>query len=280
MEGAAAFLNVCRMAGLPTLMGKSADMTTNPPSRHIPLPGTTNFRDLGGYVGHEGRTVRWRVLFRSDHLAELTPEGVHALRGLGVQRSVDFRGELERSADAYAWEGLNTYALTVEPTVVQKALALIHSGGTLSAQDTVALMQETYRHFVRDNSAQFGRLFQLFLEADAPTVFHCTAGKDRTGWAATLMLEALGVARSDIERDYLLTNQYYQRPAAMARRAAQSVPQEILDVLWRVQPAFLASAYEVVERDYGGMACYLRDVMGLDGRALEELRGRYLEMAR
>jgi len=211
------------------------------PERHIALQGTTNFRDLGGYVGHQGRPVRWRLLFRSDHLAGLTPEGVQGLHDLGVHRSADFRGVQERAADAYHWKGLHAYALSVEPTVVQKALALVQAGGRLTAQDTVVCMQDTYRHFVRDNAAQFAQLFQLLLEKDAPTVFHCTAGKDRTGWAAALILEALGVARADIDRDYLLTNQYYQRPAAMAARAAQAVPQEILNVLWKVQPEFLAS---------------------------------------
>ena len=252
-------------------------MTTLAPARHIALPGTTNFRDLGGYTGHEGRPVRWRVLFRSDHLADLTPEGVQALSGLGVRRSADFRGVQERSVDAYAWGGLHTHALTVEPTVVQKAFALIHAGGTLTAADSVELMQETYRHFVRDNTAQFAQLFHLLLEEEVPTVFHCTAGKDRTGWAAALILEALGVARADIEHDYLLTNQFYHRPAAMAARAAQAVPQEILDVLWRVQPSFLASAYDMVEREHGGMQRYLREQMQLDEVALRALRARYLQ---
>ena len=252
-------------------------MTLNPPARHIALPGTTNFRDLGGYVGHGGRSVRWRTLFRSDHLADLTDEGLRALQRLGVRRSADFRGVQERTTDAYAWEGVQTHALTVEPTVVQKALALIHAGGSMTAEDSVALMQETYRHFVRDNAAQFAQLFQLLLQEDAPTVIHCTAGKDRTGWAAALILETLGVARTDIERDYLLTNQYYQRPAAMAARAAQSVPQDILNVLWRVQPEFLASAYEMVERDYGDMPTYLREAMQLDESAQNTLRARYLQ---
>ena len=252
-------------------------MTSPVPSRHIALPGTTNFRDLGGYRGHQGRSVRWRVLFRSDHLADLTPEGVQALHGLGVRRSADFRGAQERRVDAYAWDGLHTHALTVEPTVVQKAFALIHAGGSLTAADSVALMQETYRHFVRDNTVQFAQLFQLLLEDEVPTVFHCTAGKDRTGWAAALILEALGVARADIEHDYLLTNQFYQRPAAMAARAAQAMPQDILDVLWRVQPSFLASAYDMVEREHGGMQRYLREVMQLDEHALHALRARYLQ---
>lgn len=252
-------------------------MTTPAPARHIALPGTTNFRDLGGYVGHAGRPVRWRALFRSDHLAGLTPEGLQGLQALGVQRSADFRGVLERTTEAYAWDGLTTHALSVEPTVVQKAIALIHAGGSVSATDTVALMQETYRHFVRDNAAQFAQLFHLLLNDTSPTVFHCTAGKDRTGWAAALILEALGVARSDIEQDYLLTNRYYQRPAAMASRAALAVPQEVLDVLWRVQPVFLASAYEMVEREYGGIPAYLRDVLQLDAAAQQELRALYLQ---
>lgn len=251
-------------------------MTSQPLARHIALPGTTNFRDLGGYTGHAGRSVRWRVLFRSDHLADLTEPGLQTLQALGIRRSADFRGAQERNAEGYAWEGLQVHTLSVEPTVVQKALALVHAGGTLTAADSVALMQETYRHFVRHNTAQFSRLFELLLQDASPTVFHCTAGKDRTGWAAALVLEALGVARTDIERDYLLTNHYYQRPAAMASRAAQAIPQEILDVLWKVQPGFLHSAYEVVERDYGDMPTYLREALQLDTQALTHLRERYL----
>ena len=252
-------------------------MTSPAPSRHIALPGTTNIRDLGGYRGNQGRSVRWRVLFRSDHLADLTPEGVQALHGLGVRRSADFRGAQERRVDAYAWDGLHTHALTVEPTVVQKAFALIHAGGSLTAADSVALMQETYRHFVRDNTVQFAQLFQLLLEDEVPTVFHCTAGKDRTGWAAALILEALGVARADIEHDYLLTNQFYQRPAAMAARAAQAMPQDILDVLWRVQMPFLDSAFALAEERYGTMDRYLAEALGVGTAERAQLARMYLE---
>lgn len=252
-------------------------MNASLPTRHIVLPGTTNFRDLGGYQGHQGRSVRWRKLFRSDHLAGLTPESLATLQALGVQRSADFRGLQERTVDAYAWAGLHTHALTVEPTVVQKAIAMVHAGGSLSVPETVALMQETYRSFVRDHAGQFAELFRLLLEDETPTVFHCTAGKDRTGWAAALILEALGVARADIERDYLLTNDYYQRPAAMASRAAQAVPANVLHVLWRVQPEFLHSAYDLVAREYGGMPSYLREVMQLDDAAQQALRARYLQ---
>ena len=230
----------------------------NPLPRHIALPGTSNFRDLGGYTGAQGRSVRWRTVFRSDHLAGLTPEGVQQLQQLGVHRAADFRGVQERAADSYAWPHLQVHALSVEPTVVQKAMGMLNAGGQLSVEDTVAIMEQTYRSFVRDNATHFANFFDLLLQSDQPLVFHCTAGKDRTGWAAALFLEVLGVSRSDIQQDYLLTNQFYQRPAALRARAAQSIPQEVLDVVWRVQPAFLDSAYSMVNQEYGGMQTYLR----------------------
>ncbi|MGN1057263.1 MAG: tyrosine-protein phosphatase, partial [Comamonas sp.] len=76
--------------------------------------------------------------------------------------------------------------------------------------------------------------------------------------------------------DYLLTNQWYQRPTALAARAAAAMPQELLDVLWKVQPSFLHSAYALVEQDFGSMETYLREVMQLDHHRLSSLRARYL----
>ncbi len=246
------------------------------PSRSIRLDGASNFRDLGGYAGLDGRRVRWRTLFRADHLAGLSAADLDVLHGLKLARSADFRGKMESAHLAYEWPGIARHALIVEPTVVQRASALIAAGNDLTAAHAEELMQDTYRSFVRENAARFAELFALLLESEEPTVFHCTAGKDRTGWAAALVLEALGVSRADIEHDYLLTNQFYQRPTALAARAAQTVPQEILDVLWKVQPEFLSSAYDMVEREYGSIDTYLREAMQLDTPALQELRRRYL----
>lgn len=259
------------------------------PTRHIALPGTTNFRDLGGYTGAGGRSVRWRTLFRSDHLAELTPTSLQTLADMGVCRCADFRGQQECAADSYDWPSLERHALAIEPVMVQQALALVHAGGSMSVAETVVLMQETYRSFVRTqvsssgmegHAQRFAQLFNLLLERETPLVFHCTAGKDRTGWAAALVLHALGVPRQVIQQDYLLTNQLYQRPVAIASKAAQAVPQDILDVLWKVQLPFLNSAYALVEREYGpgddGIHAYLREVIGLDAAALKTLRQQYL----
>lgn len=251
---------------------------SNAPGRHIPLDGTSNFRDLGGYRSHDGRSVRWGQLFRSDHLAHLSAQGLQQLQSLGVAHSIDFRGQQERQVQAYAWPALQTQALSVEPTVVQEALALVQAGGKLGEAESVAIMQATYRSFVRDYAPQFAQLFQSLLQTSTPLVFHCTAGKDRTGWAAALILEALGVDRPTIARDYLLTNQYYQRPHLGFGRMAE-IPEAVLQVLWRVQPEFLESAYAEVHTHWGDMSTYLQDAMGLDADALQRLRQRYLVAA-
>ena len=242
------------------------------PSRSLPLAGATNFRDLGGYIGHGGRAVKWRRIFRSDHLAGLTAQDQALLAQLGVARAVDFRGKAESAAYAYALPGVAYHLLALEPTVVQRALELQRTGHRITAQDAVGLMQETYRGFVHDNAPRFAELFSLLLARDTPTVFHCTAGKDRTGFAAALILLALGVPRDEVMHDYLLTNSLYQRPAGMASHA----PEEVLAVLWRVQQEFLDAALHSVDHDYGGVQAYLQDVLGVDAAAQKHLAGLYL----
>ena len=176
------------------------------PTRSIALQGASNFRDLGGYPGLGGRTVRWRRLFRSDHLARLSAQDQQALAGLGIARAVDLRGEAERNALAYTLPGVQYHPLTIEPTVVQRIQEVLRSGASLSPQDAAGLMQDTYRGFVHDNAPRFAALLRMLVERDDPLVFHCTAGKDRTGFAAALILLALGVPREVVMEDYLLTN--------------------------------------------------------------------------
>ena len=237
------------------------------------MTGASNFRDLGGYTGHGGQQVKWRSIFRSDHLAGLTPVDQSVLAQLGVTRAVDFRGQAESAAYAYALPGVAYHPLAIEPTVVQRAMELQRTGRQLTAQDAVELMQETYRGFVHDNAARFAALFQLLLASDEPLVFHCTAGKDRTGFAAALILFALGVPRDVVMHDYLLTNSLYRRPAGMGSHA----PQEVLAVLWRVQEEFLEAAVHKVESEFGGLQPYLVDVLGVDAAAQKELASRYLQ---
>ena len=243
------------------------------PSRSLNLSGASNFRDLGGYVGQGGRVLRWRRLFRSDHLAALTADDVAQLTSLGVGRVFDFRGVDERAPTPCALPGAQVVSLAIEPTVVQGMQALIAQGKGISVQDTVRLMQETYRAFVHHNSPCFADLFGHLLEGDSPMVFHCTAGKDRTGFAAALILLALGVPRDVVMQDYLLTNTFFKMPSTGQAFA----PREVLEVLWRVQEDFLNAAFDAVEADFGGMDSYLSNQLGLGAAQRSRLTALYLE---
>ena len=218
--------------------------------------------------------MRWRQLFRSDHLADLTPEDLLTIERLGVARVFDFRGKTERLAQACVIPGAVVHSLAIEPTVVQGLKILIDAGQLVTVDNTVGLMQQTYRDFVLDNSPRFAQFFGHLLADAAPLVFHCTAGKDRTGFAAALLLEALGVPRAVIVQDYLLTNDFYQMPTANPA----DLPPEVMSVLWRVQANFLEAAFEVVEADFGSVPRYLKEALGVDAQAQERLVSLYMQV--
>jgi len=239
--------------------------------RHIALTGASNFRDLGGYVGHQGRTVKWRKIFRSDHLANLSPNDLLLIQSLGIQRSFDFRGVQESQAQAYDWPDLQRHSLSIEPTVVQRLQAQHLSGKPLTAADALDAMQTTYRDFVRVDSGRFAQLFEHLLDQPDPLLFHCTAGKDRTGLAAALVLYALGVSETDIWRDYLLTNQLYKRNSI----GATALAPDVLKIVWEVQESFLQASLEEIQATYGGVQNYLSDQLGLTPAALLRLLSLY-----
>ena len=239
------------------------------------LTGAPNFRDLGGYPTLAGQTIRRHRLLRSDHLAALTAEDAAEMARLGVRRIFDLRGEQERTTAVCVLEGVTVHSLAIEPTIVQVLADLTDAGHTLAQADVVGHMQDTYRGFVRHNTHRFASLFTHLLESNDPLVFHCTAGKDRTGFAAALILRSLGVSHDDVVRDYLLTNERLK-----PKTDWKGLAPEVASVLYRVQPEFLSAAFDAVEKDYGGVEAYLREGLRLGDAERQRLRELYLEPQR
>jgi protein-tyrosine phosphatase len=243
------------------------------PARHLNLAGASNFRDLGGYVTSDGRTVRWRQIFRSNHLAHLTDDDAAILRALGVKSAFDFRGSVERTEALCGIPDITVHSLPVEPTVVAALRAIAASGTPLSTEHAVEVMRDSYRSYVQQNTPRFRTLFAHLLEDRAPLVIHCTAGKDRTGFASALILHALGVADEVIAEDYLLTNQHYKRDASNA----SDLPADVLDAIGSVEASYLGAAFEAVSNEYGDLETYLRDGLKLGTPEQTALKARYLQ---
>ena len=264
------------MAHAPPAGGAEPAHAAAPPARVLPLQGASNFRDLGGYVGQGGRPVRWRRLFRSAHLADLSETDRELLGQLGVSRSFDFRGVDERAAVPYEWPGLRQHALAIEPSVVQRMQDMLAAGDRLDAAAAARLMRELYRSLVNDQAHRFAAMFEALLQDDTPAVLHCTAGKDRTGFAAALILLALEVPRTVVMQDFLLSNALYRQPELPP---VTQTPREALEVLWRVEESFLQTALDALDAEHSGVEVYLEKRLGLGPAARRHLAERYLDSA-
>jgi protein-tyrosine phosphatase len=243
------------------------------PARHLDLAGASNFRDLGGYPARNGSRIRWRQIFRSNHLGHLTDSDIEVVRGLGVRSAFDFRGSVERAEALCGLAEITVHSLPVEPTVVAALRAIAASGIPLSTVHATEVMRDSYRNYVQQNTPRFRTLFAHLLEERAPLVIHCTAGKDRTGFACALILHTLGVPDPVISEDYLLTNHFYRRDPS----SGSDLPDDVKQVLGSVQASFLGAAFEAIDTDYGDLENYLRDGLGLGAAERAKLEARYLE---
>jgi protein-tyrosine phosphatase len=238
-----------------------------PPSR--PITNPSNFRDLAANV--RSVPIRRQVLFRSDHLGALDADDAGQMLALGICRVLDFRGVEERTAAVCALPQVQVHSLAIEPTIVQVLSDLADAGQRLSEADVVGHMQDTYRGFVRTSTHRFAEFFVHLLESDHPTVFHCTAGKDRTGFAAALVLHALGATREEVMHDYLLTNERLKPPSF----AWRGMEPHVAEVLWGVRPEFLQASFDAIDQDYGGLDGYLRDGLKIGPAQRDRLRSLY-----
>jgi protein-tyrosine phosphatase len=156
--------------------------------------------------------------------------------------------------------------------VVAALRAIAADGSSLTKRHAIEVMRDSYRGYVRQNTPSFRALFSCLVEDHAPLVIHCSAGKDRTGFACVLMLHALGVSDEVISADYLLTNQFYRRDPSQT----SDLPGEVRQVLG----SFLAAAFEAIDTEYGGLESYMRDGLGIGGAEREQLAALYLEHIR
>ncbi len=253
--------------------------------RLLPLVGGSNFRDLGGYIGAGGKPVRWGKIYRSAVMSGLTAEDFTYLQRLGIRSVCDFRANGERSRDVVNWPKdtapkilTRDYELDLKPM-----MAVFAAGGAPTPEQARAGMAGFYKELPYQFAGPFREMFAELLAGRAPLAFNCSAGKDRTGMAAVLILLALGVDRESAMADFLLSNRYYRPSPPRAGAAADPtmamfarLPPAVVQAFMGVDRSYIESALAEIDRR-GGMDRYMQDELGIGPAERTRLQTLYLQ---
>lgn len=256
------------------------------PPRRIALAGAENFRDCGGYATSDGRTVAWGRLYRSGHLGTLTETDVAAIERLGIRLVCDLRAPSEAADLPSRLPATTTRKLlslpvdfpALEPGIVRRRLL----GRDFAAGALAETVLAAYRAYAGEFAPAFAGVVRALAETGRfPALVHCNAGKDRTGFAIMLILLTLGVPRTTIVEDYLLTNQLtrwttWRRTWLVFLASRLAVRPSEMRTLLEAREAYLDAALAAMEDAHGSTDQFLRDGLGVTDEMRDRLRAALL----
>lgn len=237
--------------------------------RHLPMAGGYNFRDLGGFKTKDGKFVKWGKVFRSDDLYKLTDTDLNYLASIPLISIVDFRAqsEIDLAPDKNPSSLKTNYALSITPGQLNSWEKI----QSLTTAQMDSAMMNINIDFVTNPEIieHYKTFFDLLQNQDeVPLMFHCSAGKDRTGMGAALFLSALGVDEETIMNDYLSSNNY------LAEKYAPMIAEHpSLEPMFTVKKEFIQAGLNQIKKDHGSIEAYLTNVLKVN---LEKMRSTYL----
>jgi protein-tyrosine phosphatase len=271
--------------------GTAAKATTQvEPGQSLGIASVPNLRDLGGYKTSDGATVARGLVYRSNQLSKINPGDMEKLANLKLKTAYDLRTAEERKKRPgevppgvnYVWLNVLADSPQAGPAQLEKLMQdPKEANAALGGGKVEEAFRQSYREFVSLPSAkaEFGKLFLAFGdEEQLPALFHCTTGKDRTGWAAAALLTLLGVPEDIVVEDYLRSNDYilpaYQKviDAFVEAGGDPAIPPAILGV----KKEYLDAAFDEMQTKYGTIEKYFSEALGIDAAQQKALRDLYL----
>ncbi|MFB7269960.1 tyrosine-protein phosphatase [Streptomyces sp. NPDC056244] len=265
-------------------------MTQQVPSTEPELAGVRNFRDVGGLPTTDGRRVRTGRLFRSGHLANATAADAAFLASLGLHTIFDFRNAADLKLDGADVElpGVRNVNIPLtDPADGAEFWRMVRDGdldqlrSLLADGRAAARMTGSYRSIITDRTAEHSRVLHALAEDSMPALMHCAAGKDRAGLSIAVALLAVGVEPEAIEADYLKSNDPHRRyPVRRSDNAPEGMSGEVMELLsplFDARAEYLATAFETIEKTWGGTEAYLTEGLGVSPETRERLRTRLLD---
>ncbi|RDI54301.1 tyrosine-protein phosphatase [Nocardia mexicana] len=252
-----------------------------------------NARDIGGYpTQHGGGKIRYGLVYRTDALDKLTAADQQRLASLNIGKALDLRSPNEVKANPdklpasipYSplpiWDPNNDFYLYVSNIVAGGPAVQQEKLGDGKAAD---FMRTYYRWMITDPTArgQFATAIKEIAAAPGAVLYHCTAGKDRTGWTTAILMSALGVPKGQIYKDYLASNDYLAASNkatmdALVQRGLVTDP-SLFDPILGVQRDYLDAAFDQAEQSYGSFDRFLSDGLGVDGGTVDALKTKLLD---
>jgi protein-tyrosine phosphatase len=261
------------------------------PGTSMGIASVPNLRDAGGYTTANGSIVRRGLAYRSSQLNPISPDDLKKMAALGLKNDFDLRTMEEREAKPdqlpsgvkEVWLNVLADAKGMNVAEVEQVLKDPKAANAMLGDGKgSAEFVKTYREFITLPSANaaFRRLFVDLGDKDQlPALYHCTTGKDRTGWAAAALLTLLGVPRDKVYEDYLKSNEYilpaYKKfiDQFVAAGGQASIPQDLLGV----KAEYLDAAFDQVKTKYGSIENYFDKGLGIDRAGQQKLRDRFLQ---
>ncbi len=239
-----------------------------------------NFRTVGNIKNSEGRTLKEGKLYRSANLFRLKPKSFKTIEKIGIQEIIDLRNSKEIAQKPNRLpEGIiykNESAFEDEGDQLEQARKLVLQG-KVNGKDAEKRMLDFYRNYVTERPEVIRKIITEILESDTPVLYHCTAGKDRTGIITALVLTILRFDRETIDNDYLLSNNYRRklvdRRLWLARNLHFIYPKldiSVLEKLSWVETAYLDAAFNEINKKYGSTDRYIQEVLGITEDKREE----------
>jgi len=256
-------------------MAQIADSST----REVKLEGAVNFRDLGGYKTKSGKKVKMGLLYRSAALNTLTYADLTKIAGLHIKYDFDFRGPYEvKTAPDKIPTGTTRISLPAGSENIGDSNYMKNMGKYMKSDSFLLSFYTNLTPFKDRYTPLFDSLISN--KTASPILFHCTAGKDRTGIAAALILYALGVDENTIYEDYEATN-YYRRNEN-AKSIAQmtkyyGLDEKIASNLMGAKKEYIAATFDTIRARYGSINTYLQKELGLNTSKINKLRKAYTE---
>ena len=251
-------------------------------NRLLPMDGSYNTRELGGYKTLDGKSVKWGVLFRSDKLSDISEADQNYLVNLGIKKIVDFRSESEKNEDPDKIpEDIDYVEMPIEVDgAMRTKIEAILKGET--DRDVKSFLIEANEEFINNYSHIYSKFLKDLAREQKPTLFHCTAGKDRAGFAAAITLIAIGVSKEDAIEDYMKTNEYTadrieEMISNIELMSLYQTDGELLRPLLGVEREYLETALKTAEDQYGSIEKYIREGLGISEEEIQKLKSFLLE---